>query len=138
MEYKIVLAYTGDIGSSIWQLEGEVNTLIQQGWKPMGGICISSVGGFIQAMVNDNSVWDDTMWKEFKSLVDVILKSFDDSKKIAVIKEVREVTGLGLKEAKDLVEGSPMLLKGQVSKIEASKIMEQITAAGGIVEIISH
>ena len=65
----------------------------------------------------------------------VILKAFDDSKKIAVIKEVRAVTGLGLKEAKDLVEGAPKPLKEGISKEDAAKIKEQITAAGGTVEI---
>ena len=65
----------------------------------------------------------------------VILKAFDDSKKIAVIKEVGAVTGLGLKEAKDLVEGAPKPLKEGVSKEDAAKIKEQVTAAGGTVEI---
>ncbi|GHU83443.1 50S ribosomal protein L7/L12 [Spirochaetia bacterium] len=65
----------------------------------------------------------------------VILKAFDDAKKIAVIKEVRAVTGLGLKEAKDLVEGAPKPLKENVSKDEAAKIKEQVTAAGGTVEV---
>ena len=65
----------------------------------------------------------------------VILKSFEDSKKIAVIKEVRTVTNLGLKEAKDLVEGAPKPLKENVSKEEAAKIKDAITAAGGAVEI---
>jgi large subunit ribosomal protein L7/L12 len=65
----------------------------------------------------------------------VTLKAFDESKKIAVIKEVRAVTGLGLKEAKDLVEGAPKPLKEGVSKEDANKIKEQITAAGGTVEI---
>jgi large subunit ribosomal protein L7/L12 len=65
----------------------------------------------------------------------VILKAFDDTKKIAVIKEVRAVTGLGLKEAKDLVEGAPKSLKENVSKEEAAKIKESITAAGGTVDI---
>jgi large subunit ribosomal protein L7/L12 len=63
------------------------------------------------------------------------LKAFDDSKKIAVIKEVRAVTGLGLKEAKDLVEGAPKPLKENISKDEAAKIKDQVTAAGGTVEI---
>lgn len=72
---------------------------------------------------------------EEKTEFNVILKAFDDSKKIAVIKEVRAVTGLGLKEAKDLVEGAPKTLKENVSKEEAAKIKEQITAAGGTVEI---
>ena len=65
----------------------------------------------------------------------VILKAFDDSKKIAVIKEVRAVTGLGLKEAKDLVEGAPKPLKEGTSKEEAAKIKDAVTAAGGTVEI---
>ncbi len=65
----------------------------------------------------------------------VILKAFEDTKKIAVIKEVRAVTGLGLKEAKDLVEGAPKPIKENVSKDEANKIKEQVTAAGGTVEI---
>ncbi|HPX47471.1 MAG TPA: 50S ribosomal protein L7/L12, partial [Treponemataceae bacterium] len=58
-----------------------------------------------------------------------------DDKKISVIKEVRTITGLGLKEAKDLVEGVPKTLKENVSKEEANKIKESITAAGGVVEI---
>jgi large subunit ribosomal protein L7/L12 len=65
----------------------------------------------------------------------VILKAYDDTKKIAVIKEVRAVTGLGLKEAKDLVEGAPKPLKEGVSKEDAAKIKDQVTAAGGTVEI---
>ncbi|MDR3161157.1 MAG: 50S ribosomal protein L7/L12 [Spirochaetaceae bacterium] len=72
---------------------------------------------------------------EEKTEFNVILKAFDDSKKIAVIKEVRAVTGLGLKEAKELVEGAPKPLKENVSKEDAAKIKEQVTAAGGTVEI---
>src|SRR5215469_9372076 len=72
---------------------------------------------------------------EEKTEFNVILKSFDDAKKIAVIKEVRAVTGLGLKEAKDLVEGAPKPLKENVSKEEAAKIKDAITAAGGAVEV---
>jgi large subunit ribosomal protein L7/L12 len=72
---------------------------------------------------------------EEKTEFNVILKGFDESKKIAVIKEVRAVTSLGLKEAKDLVEGAPKPLKEGVSKDEAAKIKDQITAAGGTVDI---
>ena len=72
---------------------------------------------------------------EEKTEFNVILKAFDESKKIAVIKEVRVVTGLGLKEAKDLVEGAPKTLKENATKEEAAKIKETITAAGGTVEI---
>ena len=72
---------------------------------------------------------------EEKTEFNVILKAFEEAKKIAVIKEVRAVTGLGLKEAKDLVEGAPKPLKENASKDEAAKIKEAITAAGGTVEI---
>jgi large subunit ribosomal protein L7/L12 len=72
---------------------------------------------------------------EEKTEFNVILKAFDEAKKIAVIKEVRAVTGLGLKEAKDLVEGAPKPLKEGVSKDEAAKIKEAVTAAGGTVEV---
>jgi large subunit ribosomal protein L7/L12 len=72
---------------------------------------------------------------EEKTEFNVILKAYDDTKKIAVIKEVRAVTGLGLKEAKDLVEGAPKPIKENVSKEEAAKIKDQVTAAGGTVEI---
>jgi large subunit ribosomal protein L7/L12 len=73
--------------------------------------------------------------EEEKTEFNVILKAFDETKKIAVIKEVRAVTGLGLKEAKDLVEGAPKPLKESVSKEDAAKIKDQVTAAGGTVEI---
>ncbi len=65
----------------------------------------------------------------------VTLESVDAAKKIAVIKEVRAVTGLGLKEAKDLVEGAPKTLKENVSKEDAAKIKESVEAAGGVVKI---
>ena len=69
-----------------------------------------------------------------KEEFDVILLSAGD-KKIQVIKEVRAITSLGLKEAKDLVEGAPKPLKEGVSKEEAAKLKEQIEAAGGQVDI---
>jgi len=57
------------------------------------------------------------------------------AKKIDVIKEVRAITGLGLKEAKDLVEGAPKTVKEGVNKDDAKKIKDQLTAAGATVEI---
>ncbi len=65
---------------------------------------------------------------------DVILKSAGD-KKIGVIKEVRGLTGLGLKEAKDLVDGAPNTVKEQVSKEEAEDIKAKLEAAGAEVEL---
>jgi large subunit ribosomal protein L7/L12 len=60
----------------------------------------------------------------------VILEGFDAAKKINVIKVVREITGLGLKEAKDLVEGSPKPVKENVSKDEAAKIKAKLEEGG--------
>jgi len=71
---------------------------------------------------------------EEKTEFDVILVSGGD-KKIQVIKEVRAITGLGLKEAKDLVEGAPKPVKEGVSKDEAAKIKKQIEEAGGQVDV---
>jgi large subunit ribosomal protein L7/L12 len=72
---------------------------------------------------------------EEQSEFDVVLKGFADGKKIGVIKEVRGITGLGLKEAKEMVEGSDSVVKEGVSKEDAAKIKEQLEAAGATVEI---
>ena len=71
---------------------------------------------------------------EEKTEFDVVLKAAGASK-LNVIKVVRELTGLGLKDAKDLVEGAPKTLKEAVSKEEAEKIAEQLKAAGAEVEV---
>ncbi len=71
---------------------------------------------------------------EEKTEFDVVLASFGE-KKINVIKEVRAITGLGLKEAKDLVESAPKEIKEGVAKDEADKIKEQLEGAGATVEI---
>ena len=65
---------------------------------------------------------------------DVILTSFGENK-VAVIKTVRGITGLGLKEAKDAVEGVPTVLKEGIPKAEAEDIKKQLTEAGATVEI---
>ena len=67
--------------------------------------------------------------------VNVILASVPADKKIAVLKEVRGITGLGLKEAKDLVDGAPKAIKEGVKKEEAEAIKKQLEAAGAAVEI---
>ena len=72
---------------------------------------------------------------EEKTEFDVILAGFDAAAKIAVIKEIRGITGLGLKEAKDLVEGAPKTIKEAVAKDEAEKIKATLEGAGAKVEI---
>ena len=71
---------------------------------------------------------------EEKTEFDVILKAAG-ANKLAVIKAAREITGLGLKDAKDLVESAPKTIKEAVAKEEAEKIAEQLKAAGAEVEI---
>jgi large subunit ribosomal protein L7/L12 len=71
---------------------------------------------------------------EEKSTFDVILKEFGD-KKIQVIKEVRALTGLGLKEAKDLVDGVPKPVKEGLSKEDAEAAKKQLETAGAVVEL---
>jgi large subunit ribosomal protein L7/L12 len=73
--------------------------------------------------------------EEEQTEFNVILKGFEDGKKIPVIKEVRAITGLGLKEAKDLVEAGGKAVKEAVSKDEAASIKEKLEAAGGQVDI---
>lgn len=69
---------------------------------------------------------------EFK----VTLESSPDDKKISVIKVVREITGLGLKEAKELVDGAPKVLKESCAKAEAEEISKKVAAAGGKVSLV--
>ncbi|AXE62559.1 50S ribosomal protein L7/L12 [Candidatus Thioglobus sp. NP1] len=71
---------------------------------------------------------------EEKSEFDVMLTSFGE-KKVAVIKAVRTITGLGLKEAKDLVESAPAAIKEGASKAEADDILKQLEEAGASVEL---
>ena len=71
---------------------------------------------------------------EEKTEFDVVLESAG-AQKIAVIKEVRAITGLGLKDAKDMVEGAPKVVKEGASKEDADKIAEQLKKAGAEVEI---
>ncbi|MBO5435261.1 50S ribosomal protein L7/L12, partial [bacterium] len=73
--------------------------------------------------------------EEEASEVNVILASVPADKKIAVLKEVRAITGLGLKEAKDLVDGAPKAVKEGIKKEDAEAIKKQLEAAGATVEI---
>lgn len=72
--------------------------------------------------------------EEEKTEFDVVLTSAGD-KKLDVIKVIREITGLGLKESKDMVEGAPKTVKEGVSKDEANALKDQLTKAGASVEL---
>jgi large subunit ribosomal protein L7/L12 len=73
--------------------------------------------------------------EEEKTEFDVILKEVPADKKLAVIKVVKDLTGLGLKEAKDVVDGAPKAVKEGIAKEAAKEVADKITAAGGVVEI---
>ncbi len=72
---------------------------------------------------------------EEKSEFDVVLTGVADGKKIGVIKEVRAITGLGLKEAKEMVEGAPQTVKEGVSKEDANSLKGKLEAAGATIEV---
>ena len=92
-----------------------------------------AAGGAVM-MAGPSGGGDSGETTEDKSEFDVILKSFGD-KKINVIKEVRGITGLGLKEAKDLVEAGGKAVKEGVSKEEAETLKKQLEDAGAEVEV---
>lgn len=90
---------------------------------PVAAVAAMPAGGAAEAEAEEQT--------EFN----VILKSFGDGKKIPVIKEVRALTGLGLKEAKELVEAGEKAVKEAVSKDEAAAAKEKLEAAGAVVEV---
>jgi large subunit ribosomal protein L7/L12 len=92
-----------------------------------GGVVVAAGGGGGGAAVAEKPAE--------KTEFTVVLAGFDAAKKINVIKVVREITGLGLKEAKDLVEGAPKPVKENVSKEEAEKFKKQLEDGGAKVEL---
>ena len=103
----------------------ELSKLLEEKWgvSAAAPVAVAAVAGA-----------GDAPAAEEQTEFDAILAEFGE-KKINVIKEVRAITGLGLKEAKDLVEAAPKAVKEAVSKEEAEKIKEQLESAGAKVEI---
>ncbi len=101
----------------------KLKTMLEDKWgvKAQVAVAAAPAGGAASAAAAE--VEEST---EF----DIILKAVDPTKKIAAIKVVRDITGLGLKEAKDAVEGAPVTLKESVSKAEATEAMKKLEAAG--------
>ena len=97
----------------------------EYGIEPAAGGAVVMAGPAAQAEAEE---------AEEKTSFDVILKEFGD-KKIQVIKEVRALTALGLKEAKDLVDSAPKPVKEGVSKEDAEAAQKQLEAAGAVVEL---
>ena len=105
----------------------ELATLLEEKW----GVSAAAAPVAMAAPASGNDAGGTA---EEKSEFDVVLTSVGASK-INVIKEVRAITGLGLKEAKDLVEGAPKSVKEGVSKDEAEKIKAKLEEAGATVEV---
>ncbi len=102
----------------------ELSTMLEDKW----GVSAAAPAAVVQA------VGDVAVAEEEKTEFDVILASYGE-KKINVIKEVRAMTGLGLKEAKDLVEGVPNAIREAVSKDEADALKKKLEDAGATVEV---
>jgi len=120
--------------SSLTVLEAaELSKMLEEKW----GVQASAGGGMMMmpgAMPGVAAAESDDGAAEEKTEFDVILSSFGE-KKINVIKEVRAITGLGLKEAKDLVEGAPKPVKEGASKDEAEEIKKKLEDVGASVEL---
>jgi large subunit ribosomal protein L7/L12 len=113
--------------SSLTVLEAaELAKMLEEKWG------VSAAAPVAMAAAGPAAVAEEAV--EEQTEFDVILAAAGD-KKINVIKEVRAITGLGLKEAKDLVEGAPKPVKEAVSKDEAQKLKEQLESAGASVEV---
>lgn len=120
------LAKIADELSALTVLEAaELSKLLEEKWgvSAAAPVAVAAVGGGAAAPA-----------AEAKDDFDVVLKAAGE-KKIEVIKVVREITGLGLKEAKDLVEGAPKALKEAVAKADAEEMKKKLEAAGAQVEL---
>ncbi|MCY4396388.1 MAG: 50S ribosomal protein L7/L12 [Rhodospirillaceae bacterium] len=119
--------------SSLTVLEAaELSKMLEEKWGVQ-----ASAGGMMMmpgAMPGAAAAEGDDGAAEEQTEFDVILSSFGE-KKINVIKEVRAITGLGLKEAKDLVEGAPKPVKEGASKDEAEEIKKKLEEVGASVEL---
>jgi large subunit ribosomal protein L7/L12 len=111
--------------SSLTVLElSDLGKMLEEKWGVSAAVAVAAApaaGGAAEAA-------------EVKDDFNIVLKSFGENK-INVIKEVRSITGLGLKEAKDLVESAPKTLKEGVAKSEAEEIKTKLEAAGATVEL---
>jgi large subunit ribosomal protein L7/L12 len=99
--------------------------------KPAGGGVVMAAGPAAAGAAAGGAAAKPEEKTEFT----VVLAGFDAAKKINVIKVVREITGLGLKEAKDLVEGAPKPVKENIAKADAEKIKKQLEDGGAKVEL---
>ena len=120
-----------DLGDKIVALTLKQAKELSDYLEDVHGIKAATGGGVMMAAPTDGGAAEI---KEEKTDFDVVLEGFGD-KKIGVIKVVRAITGLGLKEAKDLVEGVPSKVKEGVSKEDAAKMKKELEEAGATVSV---
>ena len=111
----------------------EAAELVSQIEETFGVDASAPVGGGMMMAAMPGAAGGEEV--EEKTEFDVVLESVDSSKRIAVIKAVRGLTSLGLKEAKDLIESAPKAIKEGVSKADAEEIKKTLEEAGGVVSI---
>lgn len=121
---------TKDLGDKIVELTLKEAKELSDYLKDVHGIEPAAGGGAVVVAAPG----DGGVEAEVKTEFDVVLENFGE-KKIGVIKVVRAATGLGLKEAKDLVEGAPNKVKEGISEEDAKKLKEELEAAGAAVSI---
>ena len=96
---------------------------------------MSASGSAAAASTSGDSAKEEAVVEE-KTLFDLKLVGFDAKAKIKVIKEVRAIAGLGLKEAKELVEGAPKVVKKDIKKEEAEELQKKLEEVGATVELV--
>ncbi|MBS0017548.1 MAG: 50S ribosomal protein L7/L12 [Arthrospira sp. SH-MAG29] len=115
----------------------EASELVKQIEEAFGVDASASAGGGMMMMAAPGmaAAGAEAAVEEEKTEFDVILTEFPADKKIAVLKVVRSITGLGLKEAKDLVESAPKAIKEATTKEDAESIKKQLEESGAKVEV---
>jgi len=111
----------------------EAAELVKQIEETFGVDASASSGGMVMMGTADSGQAAEEV--EEKTEFDVVLEEVPAAKKIAILKVVRSITGLGLKEAKDLVESTPKTLKEGVSKEDAEDTKKQLEAVGGVISV---
>ena len=108
----------------------------KMGFKPLTAAQREAMGRGGGKGAASTQASEEATEKEEKTAFDVKLTEFDAKAKIKVIKEIRAITGLGLKEAKELVEGAPKVIKNEIKMDEAEEIKAKLEGIGAKVEIL--
>ena len=134
-ETKEYSATTKELGDKIVTLTLKQAKELSDYLEEVHGIKAAAGGAVMMAAPGGGAGGGAAPAAEAKTEFDVILEGFDAAKKIGIIKVVRAATGLGLKEAKDAVEGAPTKVKEGISKEDADKLKKELEEAGAKVSV---